>query len=239
MFRCVATLVVAAASLPAWAEDCTPLALPPYDVEAASNGGWAHVPLSKLKRDTTYRVKETDGRKVLEAVAEGAASAYVHLASIDISRRPFLEWQWRTDALIDEADNTDAKREDAPLRVMVGFDGDVSTLPDKEQRRFALAKRISGRNLPFATLMYIWENRQPVETVIASEHSSRVKMIVVESGPQGVGIWRSYRRNFKQDYERAFGEAPGRVLGVAVMTDTDNTGAKASGLYGPIRFGCP
>ena len=46
------------------------------------------------------------------------------------------------------------------------------------------------------------------------------------------------RRNLAADYRKAFGAAPGRVLGVAVMTDTDNTGSKAVGEYADIRFDC-
>jgi hypothetical protein len=41
-----------------------------------------------------------------------------------------------------------------------------------------------------------------------------------------------------EDYRKAFGAAPGPMLGVAVMTDTDNTNAKAEGHYGSIRLAC-
>jgi len=44
------------------------------------------------------------------------------------------------------------------------------------------------------------------------------------------------RRNLDEDYRKAFGSAPGRVTGLAVMTDTDST--KATGDYAAIRFGC-
>jgi hypothetical protein len=64
-------------------------------------------------------------------------------------------------------------------------------------------------------------------------------MIVVESGPGGLGGWRDYRRNLVEDYRRAFGGEPGRIVGMALMTDTDNTGASAEGLYGAIRLACP
>jgi hypothetical protein len=86
--------------------------------------------------------------------------------------------------------------------------------------------------------MYIWDNRNPVGTVIPSAHSERLRMIVVESGAGGVGAWRTYRRNLVEDYRLAFGTAPGRLLGVALMTDTDNTHAKARADYGPIRLDC-
>ncbi len=220
----------------AQAADCAPRAMPPFD--AAGKAGWSHAPLSKLKRDTKYAPATEDGRSILRAASEDSASAFIHLAPSDPAALPVLEWSWRVPALIEAADNRDAKREDSPARMIVGFDGDKTTLPDAQQRQLALAKKMSGRDVPFATLMYIWDNRNPVGTVIPSAHSERLKMIVVESGKGGVGAWRSYRRNLVEDYRLAFGTAPGRMLGVAVMTDTDNTNAKAEGHYGPIRLAC-
>lgn len=38
------------------------------------------------------------------------------------------------------------------------------------------------------------------------------------------------------DFRAAFGEDPGQVTGVAVATDTDNTGESATAFYGDIRF---
>jgi hypothetical protein len=35
---------------------------------------------------------------------------------------------------------------------------------------------------------------------------------------------------------RPFGEEPGRLLAVGVLTDTDNTGGHAEAWYGDIRF---
>ena len=134
--------------------------------------------------------------------------------------------------------NEDPKREDSPVRVIIGFDGDKSKLPEPEQRRMARAKTLSGRDMPYAMLMYIWDNRNPVGMVVPSAHTDRVKMIVAESGGAGVGAWRSYRRDLAQDYERAFGEKPKSVLGFALMTDTDNTGQRAQGFYGALRLAC-
>jgi len=74
--------------------------------------------------------------------------------------------------------------------------------------------------------------------VIPSAHTSQVKMLVVASGTRGLGSWQSLRRNVVEDYRRAYGAEPGPVLGVAVMTDTDNTGEKALGEYADIRFEC-
>jgi len=200
--------------------------------------GWAHQPLSKLKRDTVYTLAQEEGRAVLRGAADRSASAYVALLKPAADLPAALSWRWKTDALVPGADNRDKAREDAPLRVIVAFDGDPATLPEVEQKRFKRAKNLSGRDLPYAMLMYIWSDQVAVESLIPSAHTSQLKMLVVASGASGLGQWQSVRRNLAQDYRRAYGAEPGRVLGVAVMTDTDNTGAKAVGQYADIRFVC-
>jgi hypothetical protein len=41
----------------------------------------------------------------------------------------------------------------------------------------------------------------------------------------------------RADFRRAFGEEPGALLAVGVLTDTDNTDGHAEAWYGDIRFG--
>jgi hypothetical protein len=43
-------------------------------------------------------------------------------------------------------------------------------------------------------------------------------------------------RNVYEDYKRAFGEEPPMISGIAIMTDTDNTGESAEAYYGNIVF---
>jgi len=200
--------------------------------------GWAHLPLSKLKRDTVYALVQEDGHAVLRGAADASASLYVAAFKPAVGVPASMSWRWKTDALVAGADNRDKNREDAPLRVIVAFDGDKSTLPKAEQTRFNRAKRLSGRSPPYAVLMYIWSDQVAVESVIPSAHTSQIKMLVVASGTNGLGVWQSVRRNIADDYRRAYGAEPGPLLGVAVMTDTDNTGAKAVGQYADIRFEC-
>ena len=236
MRRCGSAVVVAlalGATSAARSAQCGAQDLPAFDAST-----WAHVALSKLKRDTAYSVIREDGQPVLHVSANGAASAWVYMKRADLGAAPLLQWRWRVPALIAGAANEDPKREDAPARVIIGFGGDKTKLPDAEQRYFARIKRLTGRDMPYAMLMYIWDNKNPVDTVVPSAHTSRVKMIVVESGGAGVGSWRGYQRDVARDFERAFGEKPGPALGFALMTDTDNTGESAEAFYGALRLGC-
>jgi hypothetical protein len=196
------------------------------------------MPLSSLKRDTRYTVVTENGKTLLQAEADNSASVYGAPLSPAQTASGVLSWQWQTDALVPGADNRDKQREDSPVRVIAVFDGDRSKLPDAEKRHLKWAKRISGREAPYATLMYIWSEQVPLETVIPSAHTSQIKMLVASSGPAGLGQWQTLRRDLRADYKRAFNEEPGALLGIGVMTDTDNTGAKASARYADIRLEC-
>jgi hypothetical protein len=200
--------------------------------------GWTHQPLSKLKRDTVYKVARVEGRAVMRGSADGSASLFVAPIKPAMAVPTTLSWEWKTDALVPGADNRDKAREDAPLRVLVAFDGNIAGLPEEEQKRFKRAKSLTGRQPPYAVMMYIWSDQVPVGSVMTSAHTSQVKMLAVASGSGGLGNWQSVQRNLGEDYRRAYGTAPGPVLGVAVMTDTDNTGTKAVGEYADIRFKC-
>jgi len=61
-------------------------------------------------------------------------------------------------------------------------------------------------------------------------------MIAVQSGSEHINTWQVEVRNIYEDYEAAFGEKPGRITGIALMTDTDNTGESATAYYGDISL---
>lgn len=204
--------------------------------DAALPHGWRPWTLSRFKRTTDYTLVERDGRTVVKAAAEGSASGLVHSLDLDPDAYSVLTWEWKVNELIAAADNTRKEAEDSPVRIVVSFDGDLDKLPFEERVFGDLFRLATGRPLPYATLMYIWENRVAEGTVIPSRHTSRIKMVVARSGRAGLGEWVKISRNVAEDYRRAFGGAPGRITAVAIMTDTDNTGARASAYYGDIRF---
>jgi hypothetical protein len=88
-------------------------------------------------------------------------------------------------------------------------------------------------------LIYVWSNEVPVETALESPQIERIRMIVVERGPARLGQWLHYRRNVREDYRRAFGEDPGDIVAVGVLTDSDNTQQSARALYGDITLRAP
>lgn len=200
---------------------------------------WQTVKINERKKLTDYDLVDNGGTTVLHASADNAASMLGMPLNIDVKKTPVLEWRWRVSGLIPDADNAVASKEDSPARVILEFDGDSSKLSFGDRTAAKLAGNLSGRDLPYATLMYVWANTAPVGTVIPNPHTKRVQMIVVSSGAGGVGAWQSLKRNVVDDYKRAFNEEPGMLKSISVLTDTDNTGTKVEAWYGDIKLAAP
>ncbi len=216
--------------------------VPAIDLFAASGevselgNDWEPWILHPSKRRTSYRWSRDGEGVIVTATAEAAASGLSRPLDVDPASHPMLEWRWQVDALIPGADNTDPHGEDAPVRVVLDFEGNRAALPVRDRLFFEQMRLLTGRELPYATLMYIWENSQPSETVLRNPHTSRVRKLVVSSGTGELGRWVRFRRNIVEDYRRAFGAEPGRLVGIAILTDTDNTGEKTRGRYGNLRL---
>lgn len=199
-------------------------------------GSWLPYRLMRLKRMTEYALVDYGGTTVMKAIANASASGLRHAVSVDLTAMPWLQWRWKVPQVIEAANNTEAHVEDSPARVIVTFEGGREQLPPEEQMNYDLALALTGNKLPYATLMYIWENRLPEGTIITHHMTSRVKMVVAGSGTRKVGVWHDERHNVLADYRRAFGEDPPRVASIGIMSDSDNTGASVTAYFGDIRF---
>ena len=199
-------------------------------------GGWRVWTLSRFKKSTDYVLVADAGRTVIKAHADSSASGLVHDAHVDPREFPILRWRWKVDKLIPGADNTRGETEDAPVRIIVAFEGDRAKLDFDDRIFFTQVRMMTGQEMPYATLMYIWENRAPVGTVIPSRHTSRVRMVVADSGRDRLGTWQQESRNIREDYRRAFGEEAPMIKSISIMTDTDNTGTQTQAWYGDIAF---
>ena len=213
--------------------------LPKFSAQTARNGmphGWNFYRIAPNKKNTVYRLENYQGRTVLSANSKTSASGLAVKLRPRQANNLWLQWEWKALSPIPEADNAERYHDDAPLRILVAFDGNKSKLPLKEKLNFEIANLISGQEMPYATLMYIWSGKSPVDTIINNAHTSRIKMIVVDSGWDNLGAWHKHQRDLATDYKRAYGVAPGEVIGIALLTDTDNTKSETRAFYGDIEL---
>lgn len=197
--------------------------------------GWQPLALPG-KKLTEYSWTEKDGRPALAATSERSASIWRKRLEPALAQVSDVSFSWWAQGLIAGANVSDVEREDAVARVIFGFGGDTDKLPLRTRMKFELAQALTGEAPPYATLMYVWDSKLPVGTVVINPRSDRIRKIVVDSGPAELRRWRDHRRNLVADFQLAFGEAPGPLMSMAVMTDSDNSRASARTWYGPVEL---
>jgi outer membrane murein-binding lipoprotein Lpp len=188
------------------------------------------------KAATRFAYQRVDGRDAVAVHARASASMLrrdLRVAPTELGR---LRFSWKVPALMEQADVALRDKDDAAVRVVLVFEGDRARFSTRDALLSELVRAVTGQEMPYATLMYVWCNRRAPGTVVASPRTDRIRKLVVESGPQRLNRWLEYERDIRADYRRAFGEEPGALVGVAIMTDSDNTRSDARAWYGPVRL---
>jgi hypothetical protein len=188
------------------------------------------------KRLEPFVPAQVIGRDALQVRANKSVSILRQRFSQPSAAVGALSFSWKVDALPAGADLRDAQAEDSPVRVVLAFGGDRARLSPRAHRLSELSRLITGEDLPFATLSYVWSANEPLETVVHNPRTDRIRKLVVASGPAQLGQWLDYRRDVRADFVRAFGEEPGPLLAIALMTDTDNTESALQAWYGALHL---
>ena len=197
---------------------------------------WQPLTFKNIARHTVYSPVEEDGRKVIRAVSEGSASGLIRRVQIDAKEYPVVRWSWKIENILQRGDVHRKEGDDYPARLYITFQFDPEKLGFLTRVKYEFVKSWYGEYPPLAALNYIWASNAPKGLMVPNPFTDRAIMIVVESGKEKVGQWLEEKRNIYEDYRRAFGEDPPLISGVAIMTDTDNTGESAVAYYGDIFF---
>ena len=203
------------------------------DVDAAA---WQHYKLPG-KQPSQFSYVRKDGRDAMVAHSKSSASMVRRVVRIEPDELSSVRFSWKVPDLITQADMALREADDSPVRIVLAFEGDRSRFSAKNAMLSELARALTGEELPYATLMYVWCNTRKAGSVIINPRTDRVRKLVVESGAGKLRQWVDYERDIRADYEKAFGEAPGALVGIGIMTDSDNTRTTTHAWYGPVTLG--
>jgi hypothetical protein len=207
---------------------------------APADGGlpapWQVVQLDPGIPPTRYRLREWDGVAAVEAHAVKSMALLARPLDIDLAKTPVLCWRWRIDAPLKNADMATKAGGDYAARVYLSFDVPPGTLGLGDRLTQGLARSLRGKPIPDAAINYIWDNRHAVGTWQANAYSDRTRMRVQRSGARYARHWVEERRDVDADFRHAFGHAPTRLTGLAIASDTDNTGEEARAGFADFRF---
>ncbi|VAW38841.1 hypothetical protein MNBD_DELTA04-1776 [hydrothermal vent metagenome] len=196
--------------------------------------GWKPLTFKKIKTLSRYRHVVVDGRWVIKARSENGASGLIRKITINPAQYPIISWQWKVKNILSKGDVSKKSGDDYPARIYITFAYDSKKTGFWEGVKFDAYKMVYGEYPPVGTISYIWANKAGIGRIFTNPYADRVKMIVIESGTDRVGKWVRERRNIADDYRAAFKKNPPLISGIAIMTDTDNTGQAATAWYGDI-----
>lgn len=198
--------------------------------------GWHAVPIPG-KAATQYRWVTKEGRPAWAAHAQQSASMWRRKLHRPADQLGQVTFSWWVESPLHSADLSAAGKGDAPARVLFAFEGDNNRLSSRNRLLFDLAETLTGERPPYATLMYVFGNEAvQADAVLKHPRTDRVRKIVLDTRADQAGRWRDHRRDLAADFRRAFGEEPGALVSIAVMTDADNTQQQAMAWFGPIQF---
>lgn len=167
--------------------------------------------------ETLYTSDPLVGRDAIRADSQGSASALLRRIDVDLVATPVLHWSWKVGNLLAGVDESRKSGDDYPARVYILFRGDW----------------FDPRSLGVS---YVWSSSQARESAWPNAYTDRVMMVAVRDAEDPVGEWVEEKRNVRKDIRRHFGKEVDTIKAVAIMTDTDDTGQRATAWYGDISF---
>ncbi len=188
---------------------------PVGEFSSGSTRGWQPI---AFKHATQYQIVRDGPLQVLRATSSDSASGLVYRQRIDLARTPYLVWRWKIANPLDNVHETTRAGDDYAARIYVVIDGGLLFWKTR-------------------ALNYVWAyGSAPGTTWPNAFAGSNAKMLALRWREDPVDTWQTEKRNVRADLRQVFGRDIRYIDAVALMTDTDNTGATVTAYYGDIYF---
>ncbi len=199
--------------------------------------GWEVIPYFLTVKNKLSLYK--DGKRtVLMVKSTGSASAVLKKLDVDLKAFPVLVWRWKINRVVGMAIESQKGRNDSAARIRVIF-GKAAAKPS--QRTPDISKffksfgfKTEGIEPRGFKIDYIWGNNVSKGEVIDYPGSKNHKMVVVQSGSKRAKRWVWEKRNLIEDFQRFFRKSPPDLIGIVVLTDTDQTNEGVIAHYSSI-----
>ena len=167
---------------------------------------------------TQYSLRLDNNQFVLLADSQQSASAFYKKISIDLEKTPFLNWSWSKQQSINPGVESVKAGDDYVARIYVIKDGGL-----------LFWKTMS--------LNYVWSyQHSKFESWDNPFAESKSKMFALRDALDKSELWFSEKRNVYEDLKALTGKTIKTIDGIAIMTDSDNSGLSAKAFYGDIYF---
>ncbi|MEO9749574.1 MULTISPECIES: DUF3047 domain-containing protein [Marinobacter] len=198
--------------------------------------GWEPMEFPKIDRHSRYQLTDDNGEQVVKATTDNSASGLIARVSVEPGDSLILRWRWKVSNVYEQGNARKKEGDDYPARIYVAFEFEPDEAGFFERAKRKTVEVVFGEELPGNALNYIWANRLPVGEIVANPFTDTTMMVAVNSGTANTGEWVTVERDIVADYRKAFDREPPKLVGVAIMSDSDNTGASATAWYGDVSL---
>jgi hypothetical protein len=197
--------------------------------EFNSLDNWKPLTFPRIPRQSTYKIQKEGENGILIAEADNSASGIICNRVFNIYKTSVIKWKWKISNIYKAGDEKKKSGDDYALRVYVVFKYDPQNAGIFERAQYNALKLIYGEYPPHSSINYIWANKKYSERILPNTYTAKTQMILLQKGSERAGVWIEERANALEDYRKAFGTEPPEEASIAVMSDADNTGEKATG----------
>jgi hypothetical protein len=199
---------------------------------------WRPLAFRGIANQTRYTLESFEGMEVAKAESNcGASGLVLRLDAIRLDQTPLLSWRWRVDRGLDLTQEQTKAEDDFAARVYIMFELDKSRASTLQRLRHRVAKLIYGKEVPGSALNFVWTSRLPAGTVWGNPFEPSAKMIALAQGAS-TG-WRSETVDVVARYRELFGTPIPQPLGLAIMSDSDNSCQRTQARFAAFKFTSP
>jgi hypothetical protein len=161
---------------------------------------------------------ETRGEDTVLVQAKAGVGVLWHPVPPQVAGARKARWRWRVMGGVGPTDLTKKGGDDRALAIYFAFveEGDMAHDVDLMD----LLRHERGY-----LLVYVWGGAASPETVLPLPYfGGRGRTVVKRAANTPEGVWFNEMADVRGDFRRAFGRPPGRLVAIAVSSDSDDTG---------------
>lgn len=160
------------------------------------------------------------GKDALVVETEGGVGLLWHAVPGQYAKAEKARWRWRKMQGVGPTDLTRKGGDDRVLAVYFAF----ANASDVKAGTDLTDLLRSGRG---QIITYVWGGGAKPGTVLQLPYfDGRGRTIVKRAADAKAGVWFDEQAALRADFKRAFGKTPGRLVAVAVSSDSDDTGGR-------------
>jgi len=186
--------------------------------------GWGNMYIGPKKARTDYQIINFDDNSSLQIKSSNAASGILWNSKFKPHESPILEWRWKVDIIVENADGREKSGDDYAVRIFVLFANDSNEVSFWDEIKNTAFEVAFGYEPPHSGIIFVWASVEQDERFFPSPYGKDLMIWNIRQGKKEINKWVEEKINILECYQQAFKKMPPKIASLAIMGDSDNTG---------------